>query len=222
MASSGPGGDLGPALGPGPPVLLLDGLTDGRDPAAEELLGHRELLGAERGQSGVAEGARRRQPARIVASARLPPPGRPGPVARAGPLVGACARAGRGPRPAGASPGTRSAPGARGPRVGGPRSRGAVGALVPAPLELGGEHDVDIRARAAGCRAPRSARRCGPSLLALGGSRAVTVVPSRVVSTSARSTEPTPDPSGTRDRPRPCRAAAWPRRRATSRWTSPV
>ena len=34
--------------------------------------------------------------------------------------------------------------------------------------------------------------------LPLGARRAVTVVPSRLVSTSARNTEPTPDPSGTR------------------------
>ena len=195
-ASSGPRGDLGTVVGPGPCVLLLDGLADGGDPAFEELLGDRELLGLEGGQGGVAVGGGGGEPARRG-------PVHPTRGRRAGPGRSA---SGRRPRPAAPDRrrgpaereslrGPRSPPSPRGPAVGrpaGPVPR-PVGPVVPPALGLGGQDHVDVRTPLGGAEDLDALD--GPGLaLALGGQRAVTVVPSRVVSTSARSTVPTTDP----------------------------
>ena len=67
------GRHLGPALGTGPRVLLVDGLADGGDPAAQQLLGHGDLFRAQRRQGGVAVGGHRLGP--------------PGPLAPLRPVV---------------------------------------------------------------------------------------------------------------------------------------
>ena len=146
-------GHLGATLGPGARVLLLDGLTHGRDPTAQELLGHRQLLGPELGQCGVAVDGRRRRTA----------------VAALGPLAAATTGPGR----AGPPGATRGATGRRrtlpaaslttggtvtvGPRASGTvaawtATRGPAGAVpvvpvvVAAALALSGEDDVDVGA----------------------------------------------------------------------------
>ena len=138
----GAGGDLGPAVGPGPGVLLLDGLADRRDAAAEELLGHRELLGLEGGQGGVAVGGRGGQPAGLSR-----PPGLP------------CRRAGPGRSAGGGRRRSRRADSAAGFAC---RSSPTAVAVVPRGLAVAADRCDRARGRT-GRRAPSRDRRVASS-----------------------------------------------------------
>ena len=208
----------GRLFGPGPGVLLLDGVTYGGNAALQELLGHRELLGREVARAAlryVFDGVSRRGSSR---SPRLPPagpaPGRTACVRRTPTARRSVAtpgtRVARGSPPARAPPSLPSRRGADGRPAGGIRPAGPSPRSSRRRLRLGGQHHVDV-GPALGRAEDLDPVRPGVVTLALGGRRAVTVVPSRVVSTSARSTVPTPVPSGTREAstvPRGCLAPA--------------
>ena len=75
-----------PSRGLGGGVLRVDGLTDGGEAAAQQLLGHGNLLGAQRRQHGVAVHGRGRRdgslasgrPPVALARTAMPGPARPG------------------------------------------------------------------------------------------------------------------------------------------------
>ncbi len=136
------GRDLGASLGPGPCVLLLDGVAHGGDPTAQQLLGYGELFGTQLGERSVAVGGHGLQTAGTL---RALGPGRTRACpsrtrsGRSGPLFGRAPRSGRGARSrhdrAGCPASRPASPGAACVRVGvAPRlatGRRAVRAVAP-------------------------------------------------------------------------------------------
>ena len=150
----GVGRHLGPSLGPGPCVLLLDGVAHGGDAPPQQLFGHGELLGAQLGQRGVAVGRHRSGGG---GAARAGPAGPGGAPTRSRP-----ARSGR-------SASVAALP-ARSARASRPGRAGALGAAVAlaCPGRAGREVRSSRRRRvaaggrrcaAAGAPRPEAARR---------------------------------------------------------------
>ena len=218
-ASSWAGLDLGSALGAGLGVLLLDRLADRGDPAPQHLLGDGPLVDLEGVEHGLAVGPAGPEPlglGRVVGS------GPPGPVGRArGPgrpsgRPGRHGHLGRSRSPGAATSGRapRPSPRSPGPPLAAPAVAAAAGAAV-APAALAGAR-LGRRRRGPGRGGPScrpawrspARRRRGRGWPAPGGrasgwtpwagSTEVTSLPSRPVSTSARSTSPTEVASGSR------------------------